>query len=62
MEKDLRLYTFAATSWIVLLCATLGILTGCSQIEGAGFSNNGEPHKQVICKKITNTYTRCFNK
>jgi len=62
MERDLRLYTFAATSWIVLLCATLGFLTGCSQIEGDGFTNNGEAKKQVLCKKITSTFTRCYNK
>jgi len=62
MDKDWRIVAFGTVSWMVLLCTALGFLTGCVQIEGDGFVNGAGPQKQVICKKITNTYTRCFNK
>jgi len=62
MDKDWRIVAFGTVSWMVLLCTALGFLTGCSQIEGDGFVNDGKPQPRVVCKKITPSLTRCYNR
>jgi hypothetical protein len=62
MEKDYYRIGCIAISWILLLCVSLGFLTGCSTIEGAGFVNTGTPRKGTICEEQSDGHIVCRDK
>jgi len=59
VDKDYLTISVAAIGWICLLCASFSLLTGCAQIEGAGFVNGRGPQKDVICKETRPNLIKC---
>lgn len=59
MDRDYVTIGIAAIGWICLLTVSVSMLTGCAEIEGAGFVNGRGPQKPIICKQIRPNYTKC---
>ena len=59
MDKDYLTISVAAVGWICLICASFSLLTGCAEIEGAGFTNTGRPAQKVICREISPMLIKC---
>jgi len=58
IQETLRFLVWSAV--FSLLLWAIALLAGCS-VEGAGFTNTGQPAKPVVCKEVHPGYTRCKN-
>lgn len=56
--ETLRFLLFAGL-FTAMLFGIAFLLTGCAEIEGAGFSNNRRHTKPVVCREIRPGYTQC---
>lgn len=58
IQETLRFLVWPAV--FSLLLWAIALLAGCS-VEGAGFTNTGQPAKPVVCKEVRPGYMRCKN-
>ena len=56
--ETLRFLLFASL-FTTALFGVAFLLTGCAQIEGAGFSNTQQHTRPVVCREIRPGYTQC---
>lgn len=59
MNMEALRFLFLAGLFTATLFGIAFLLTGCAEIEGAGFSNNGRRTKPVVCREIRLGYTQC---
>lgn len=59
MKMETLRFLLFATLFTSALFGVAFLLTGCAEIEGAGFSNNGKHTGPVVCRETRPGYTQC---